>query len=150
MLWPLPTPSPTLFQPAVTRQVFWLTVSLSTMPTLNSGKFTQGVANFTGNELIYTYGYHFSSSSPGTHKKSLGAAKEGRWWGVRVCPNCSVCQAPDPSGSMSPPLSQSRSSLCPPTVPTPDLYLTPVLFRSFTELQQGHSIHQLEAGGDEI
>ena len=57
----------------------------------------------------------------------------------------------DPSGSTSP----STGPTGGPVLPTNCAYsrpvlLTPVLFRSFTELQQGHSIHQLEVGVDEI
>ena len=53
----------------------------------------------------------------------------------------------DPSGSTSP----STGPRAGPVLPTNcansrPVLLTLVLFRSFTELQQGHSIHQLEVG----
>lgn len=86
------------------------------------------------------------------HKKSLGAGcKGGEVARVQVPKLALSAKSQDPSGSTSP----STGPRAGPVLPTNcansrPVLLTLVLFRSFTELQKGHSIHQLEVGVDEI
>lgn len=51
------------------------------MTTLNPYKFTLGVANFNGDELIYLYSFHFSSSSPATPLEKAESWLQRRVWG---------------------------------------------------------------------